>query len=402
MPTIEQIRAEFPALGSETVFFENAGGSQVPRVVADAMRDFMLTRYVQLGAGYRTSIEATETIDAARAFLALYINAGSMGRVMFSPSSSQTCRSLAEAYAGALAPGDEIVAAQTGHEANVGPWFRLAQRGFKVKMWPVNRDSMRCEIEQLEHLLTGRTRIIAFPHTSNLLGDIVDARRIADIAHSVGAKVVVDGVAYAPHRAIDVQAIDADWYVYSTYKVFGPHMAVLFGKHEAMDELAGPGHFFFPTGSSSKWELGCVNYEGCAGIFALSKYLGFVAGESGEVSRGTIGAAWSYMSALELPLQGMLMRYLQSKNGVRIIGPAQSDASRVGIVSFVSDRASCPEIVEATDREQIGIRYGHAYAVRLCEGLGLDSGTGVVRVSFSHYNTIEEVERLIEVLDKVL
>lgn len=403
-PSVEQIRAQFPSLASGSIYLENAGGTQVPLVVIEAMRDYMLSSYVQLDAGYEASKRATETVAAARRFLTTYLNAGDTGQVVFGPSSSQLCNHLAGAYADVLGPGDEIIVAQTGHEANVGPWFKLEKRGFAVKLWPVNSDTFRCELGDLQALMSDRTKIVAFPHSSNLLGDIADARAIADLAHEAGARVVVDGVAYAPHRVLDVQSIDADWYFYSTYKVFGPHMAALYGKAEDFDKLAGPGHYFIPKSSPSKWELGCLSHEGCAGILALGKYLAYVANKSytAETPRMTIEAAWETMSALELPLQQKLIGYLQGKPGVRIIGPQQTGSSRVAIISFLSDRTSPPEITAATDAARIGIRHGHAYAARLCEGLGIDPINGVVRVSFAHYNTALEVDRLIEVVEGIL
>jgi cysteine desulfurase family protein (TIGR01976 family) len=292
-PSIDQIRAEFPSLAKGTIFMENAGGSQVPRVVADAIRDFMLSKYVQLGATYEVSKEATDVVARARDFLNTYVNGTGGGRIMFGASSSQVCKMLADAYADILQPGDEVIVAETGHEANASPWVKLEKRGFRVTWWKVNPASLRCEMEELSRLLSPRTKLVAFPQTSNLMGDIVDARAIADLVHGAGARVVVDGVAYAPHRAIDVRSWDADWYVYSTYKVFGPHMAVLYGKHEAFAEVRGPGHFFLADDAPGKFELGCPNYEGIAGILALWEYLQFLAGRSSESSsRELVEDAW--------------------------------------------------------------------------------------------------------------
>ena len=397
-PTIEQIRSHFPALCGDAVYLENAGGSQVPACVADAVRDYMLTSYVQTGAGYPASRRATSTVEAAREFLGLFMNSID-GRVIIGPSSSQLCKHLADAYAAVLSPGDEIVIGQTGHEANAGPWYRLADRGFTIKTWEVCLDTHTLNIETLGTLLTERTRIVAFPQTSNLLGDIVDVRGAADLAHTVGARVVVDGVAFAPHRAIDVSAWDADWYVYSTYKVFGPHMAAMYAKGDALAELRGPGHFFLPE--PARWELGCISHEACAGVLALSGYLAFLAGAQ-DLGRKEIEEAWRLMAGLEAPVQRRLMDYLLQKEGVRLFGPRTTDESRVGIVSFTSSKTAPRDIVEATDRANIGIRYGHMYAYRLCEALDLDPSSGVVRVSLAHYNTESEIERLANVLEHVL
>lgn len=399
---IHTIRAEFPALESGFIFLENAGGSQVPRAVADAIRDYMLRDYVQLGAGYEVSERATETVAEAHRFINEFMNGTAVGQVVLGPSSTQLCTMLAECYELALRPGDEIIITETGHEANVGPWARLADQGFVVRTWKVDPQTAQCSLSDLEGLLSNRTKIVAFPHVSNLLGEIVDVAAITQVAHRAGARVVVDGVAFAPHRAIDVREWDVDWYVYSTYKVFGPHMAALYGKQEAFAELQGPNHFFIPNDDPYKFELGGVNHEGCAGLLALRGYLKLLAGTSGEVSHGTVKTAFEVATELELPLQKRLIEYLQSKPAVKIVGPAHAGPDRVPTISFIHSSNSSPEIVAEVDKHAIGIRYGHMYAYRLCKALGIDVDTGVVRVSAVHYNTVDEVEKLIQVLDGVL
>ena len=234
----KRIRAQFPALAGETVFLENAGGSQVPLCVADRIHDYMLSSYVQLGAGYPLSQRATEVVDEAHDFVRLMVN-GNDGEVMLGPSTSQLLLMLSQCYARTLTPNSSIIVAQTGHEANVGPWKHLASQGFELQWWEMDPNNFECSLADLEELLNDRTALVAFPHVSNLLGEIVDVAEITKLAHAAGARVVVDGVAYAPHRAMDVTAWDVDWYVYSTYKVYGPHMAVLYGKTDALAELSG-------------------------------------------------------------------------------------------------------------------------------------------------------------------
>jgi selenocysteine lyase/cysteine desulfurase len=213
----------------------------------------------------------------------------------------------------------------------------------------------------------------------------------------------VDGVAFAPHRAIDVAAWDADWYVYSTYKVFGPHMGAMFGKNDAFAEIKGPNHFFLPDDNVYKFELGGCSHEGCAGLLALRRYLNFVNGAEGdEIGRSGVVDAWDRMEALEMPLQRRFMEYLNSRDDLTIYGPAHGGAGRVATISFASSRKPAPAIVAEVDKHPIGIRCGHMYAYRLCQRLGIDTGTGVVRASFAHYNMLEEIERLIEVLDVAL
>ncbi len=401
-PDKQLIRRQFPALASATVFLENAGGSQVPRVVADRMHEYMLNSYVQLEAGYALSQQATDTVYRAHEFINLLMNGTRTGTVALASSCSVLCRMLADCYAGILSPGDEVVIAETAHEANAGPWASLAGRGMTVKIWRVDPTTGVCPLDDLARLLTPRTRIVAFPHVSNLLGDIVDLEGIVRLAHGAGARVVVDGVAYAPHRAMDVEAWDVDWYVYSTYKVYGPHMAALYGKEEAFAELTGPNHYFIPDDEVPyKFELGGAIHEGCAGLLALGEYLAFLAGRE-EVDRATVTEAFELMTRWELPLQQCLLDYLLGHPRVRVVGPETAGRSRVGTVSFLHHDLPSQQIAEAAHRQNIGIRNGHMYAHRLCRALGLDPEDGVVRVSLVHYNSLEEIHRLIDVFDGVL
>lgn len=402
LPSRDAVRSWFPSLASGFAYLENAGGSQVPGVVAEAIRDYMLTTYVQLGAGYPQSDRATEIVHEAHAFVELLVNAGAAGKVVLGPSMTALSTVLANAYAEVVKPGDEVIIAQTNHEANAGPWARLARRGVTVKTWRVDRESFQCPLGELAKLLGPRTRVVALPHVSNLLGEIVPVAEAARMAHEAGARVVADGVAFAPHRAVDVQALGVDYYLYSTYKVFGPHMGVMFGRHDALAEIEGPNHFFIAKDDIPyKFELGGVSHEGCAGLLALRPYLQLLGG-GGEWSRGAVERAFSTMAALEHPLTERLLAYLRSRPDVKIIGSAHADERRVGTISFVHERIPSPEIAAAVNRQDIGIRYGHMYAIRLCEGLGIDPATGVVRVSLLHYNTEEEIDRLARALDRAL
>jgi cysteine desulfurase family protein (TIGR01976 family) len=364
----------------------------------------MLTHYVQLGAGYELSVEAERIVDEAHGLVRTLLN-GLHGEVVLGSSTSALLQMLAECYGATLRRGCEIIVAQTGHEANIGPWKKLERHGSRIVWWEMDPEALTCPIDGLQRLLTDDTALVAFPHVSNLLGDIVDVRAVTEIVHAAGARVVVDGVAFAPHRAMDVDGWGVDWYAYSTYKVFGPHMAALWGRRDAVAELTGPNHFFIPDDDvPHKFELGGVSHEGCAGILGLAEYLEFLAGAGdGEpLTRQTVERAFARIVELELPLQTRLIDYLRSRSDIRIIGPEDAGASRVPTISFVHANRSSREITEAVHRSGIAIRHGHMYAYHLCEALGQDPDDGVVRVSMVHYNTIEEVDRLIEVLDSTL
>ncbi len=409
LPDLRAIRSQFPALDSETIFFENAGGSQVPQCVAEAMRNYMLTSYVQPGVQYPESHRATENVTQAHAFMNRLVNGEGIGQVILGPSTSQLCRTLADAYSEILKPGDEVVICETAHESNAGPWSSLERFGIQVKVWRIDSQTCQCSLEKLADLLTDRTRIVAFPHVSNVLGEVVDVKAISDLAHEAGALVVVDGVAYASHRAMDVRAWGCDWYGFSNYKVYGPHMATLFGRDEALSELTGPNHFFIAKGDlPNKFELGGVNHEGCAGVRALGSYLQFLGRStvSNEINhhldRLAIERAFDMMWACEEPIQKKMLDYLRAKEGVRVIGPKTAGKERVPTISFIHNRLKPSEIVSKVTDEKIAIRHGHVYSVRLMQALDLDTEEGVARISMVHYNTVEEVARLIDVLDRLL
>lgn len=400
------VRSRFPALAAPLAFLDNAGGSQLPDTVIAAVHDYMVHRFVQVGADYAASTEATATVAAAHRVAELLVNAGEAGKVALGSSTSALVAMLADCYARAPRVGrDEIVVCEEGHEANVGPWLRLEDRGYTVKVWRFDREAETCRFEELEGLVTERTRIVAGIHVSNLLGRIEDIPGLCRIAHAKGARVVVDGVAFAPHRAMDVQALGADWYVYSHYKIYGPHLAALFGTHAALAEIEGPNHFFIDARDvPCKLELGGVLHEGCAGILGLQPYLAFLAGAAPDrpLERAIVERAFEVMAALEEPLQRRLISYLASRDDVRLVGPATADAARVPTLSFVHASKSSAAIARQANAAGLGIRFGHFYAYRLCRALGLDPEDGVVRTSLVHYNSAEEVERLIALFDRIL
>ncbi len=397
----ERYREQFPALSGTTIYLENAGGSQVPRSVVDAMYRYMTESYVQLGAGYSLSRGSSELVEKAHDFVKLFMG-GEGGEVILGASSSALLQILAECYSAVLSPGQEIVVARFGHEANIGPWIRLASQGLEVRWWEMDTKPVSSPIERLEAVLSDKTALVAFPHVSNLLGEILDVELATKMAHAVGARVVVDGVAYAPHRTMNVSEWGVDWYAYSTYKVYGPHMAALWGAQDAISELRGPNHFFVDD-VPYQFELGGPCHEGCAGILGLAEYLDLLAFSSEKpLTRNDIERAGEVMTACELPLQERLIDYLLSRRDLQIIGPQHSGRSRVGTISFVHDRLSSRSITEVVDRSEIAIRHGHMYSYRLCEALGLGPEDGVVRISLVHYNTETEIDRLIEVLDKAM
>lgn len=408
---LDAIRGHFPALAGGTILLENAGGSQVPACVPEAMARYMLNDYVQLGAGYPQSDRATATVAAAHAWIETFMNAADRGRVILGSSCTQLIAMLADCHARGLAADDEIVVFDGGHEGNVGPWLRLRDRGINVRTWACDPVTGRARIEDLEPLLNDNTRLVVMVQVSNLLGAIEDVRAVADRVHAAGARLCVDGVAYAPHRAIDVQALGADWYVYSTYKVYGPHMAALYGTNEALAALDGPNHVFIPRDQIPYvFELGGACHEGCAGLLALRGYLRTLAAMDGgdvpdrdeEVDRDVIERAFAVMTACEVPLQARLLAWLDAHPRITLVGPASADPDeRISTIAFRHAERKSADIARDVNARGIGIRNGHMYSRRMCEAMGIPIDDGVVRVSAVHYNTMDEIETLIRVLDEV-
>lgn len=399
-PDQTAIRSQFPALESGFAFLENAGGSQLPRGVIQAMSDFMRDSYVQTTAGYPASDRATKTALDAHSVCETLMGADNAGKVVLGASTTQLVFMLAEAFSRALRPGDEIIVSQANHEANAGPWARLERFGVVVKWWGVDKETGASSVAELESLFSDQTKLVVFPHTSNLLGNIIDVRAVTKMVHAAGGQVVVDGVAYAPHGLMDVREWDCDFYVFSAYKVYGPHIAALYGKNEAWAGLEGANHFFVdPNEVPRKFELGCLSYEACAGLVAVGDYYAFLAGRN-EFDRETVRLASETMGALEQPLVRRLVEWLQCRRGVRMVGPGVE--GRVPTVSFVSNKTPSSKIADHVNQTGIGIRNGHMYSHRLTTCLGVDPDEGFVRVSAVHYNTEEELARLFERLEEVV
>jgi cysteine desulfurase family protein (TIGR01976 family) len=402
---LESIRAEFPALAGGTAFLDNAGGSQVLRRVGDRVRDYLLTSSVQLGASYAASQAAGEKVLAARRAVAELINAPFDDEVVMGGATTALMFMLTQALMEGVRAGDEIIVTDTDHEANIGGWMRLQQAGAAVKVWHVNRDSLALELDDLDKLLSARTTWVALTWASNILGSVNPVGEVSRRVHAAGGRVCVDAVAYAPHRLVDVQASGADVVVFSFYKVFGPHYAVMWLQRELLLSLPSLNHFFIGKDVLPyKLQPGNVNYElsyGCIGIHEYLCDVGSALGTSGT-ARQRMQAAFDAFERHEDQLAERLLSWLRGKKSVRIIGqPEAKGGDRVPTISFVVAGHEPEAIVRHVDRFDIGIRHGDFYAKRLVQALGL-APQGVVRVSMAHYNTPAEIDRLIRHLDEVM
>lgn len=398
---ISYVRNQFPALSDDTVLLDNAGGSQVAKPVADRINEFLFSTNVQLGATYPTSAAASGKVAEGRAALATLMNADRPEEIVMGATATQLFDQLARALVQKWQPGDEIVVTNFDHEANIGPWRRLADHGIVVKTWELPEGSYQPGPESLAPLLGPKTRLVAMTHCSNIFGSINDVRAIADLVHEKGAMLCVDGVAYAPHRAIDVKALDADFYGFSVYKTYGPHHAALYGKYDLLRNHAGNiNHYFYGEDKvPNKLEPGNPNYELAYSCCGVIDYLeGFAAAHGiNAKGRDAVEAAYDIIADHEAALSERLLSYLRGREDVTIIGDPSSDrAARVPTVSFVIAGQNSRDVVEAVDPSGIGIRFGDFHSKRLVQALDLGDPDGVIRVSAVHYNTLDEIDRLIE------
>jgi cysteine desulfurase family protein (TIGR01976 family) len=405
---IDKVREYFPALAGEWTFFDNAGGSQTLKKVVDRISEFLLTSDVQLGASYEISQLAGERLALATRGMATLINAKSPQEVVMGPSTTMMLKVLSICLGQTLTSGDEIIVTNCDHEANIGAWIALEKQGVKIKVWQIRPDTLELDLTDLELLMSQRTKLVALTHASNVLGTINPIKEIAAFVHQRGAMICVDGVAYAPHRLIDVQDLDVDFYALSFYKVYGPHHALLYGKEEHLLRLPGLNHYFITqTDIPYKFQLGNVNFELSYGMLGLCDYLSELAQiHSGNQTttdlRNQMVQAFDLISIHEEKIGDRLLNYLNSKPKVRVIGQSKANRkSRVPTISFVVDGIHSSTIPAKIDQHHIAIRYGDFYAKRLIEYLGLASQGGIVRVSMVHYNTLEEVDRLIEAFEQV-
>lgn len=402
---IEFVRKNFPALEKDFVFMDNAGGSQILGSSIDYIHEYYKNYNVQLGASYEISATAGKKLEEATRKVAGFINSPGYKEVVIGPSTSMLLRILSLSLSAEWQEGDEVIVTNTDHEANVSCWTDLEQQGIKIKIWKADPKDFELKIKDLEHLLSSRTRLVAVTHCSNILGSINPIKKIADVVHSAGALLCVDGVAYAPHRKVDVQELGADFYTFSWYKLYGPHLAVMYGKIDLLTKMKGINHYFFkPEDVPYKFQPGNFNFELTYSLKGITEYFTnfydhHYPDDNSNLTEGNKQTkSFDLIASYEESLAAPLLEYLSTVPGVKIIGePTANCNKRVPTISFVHDKLSSREIVERTDPYKIGIRFGDFYAKKLIADFGLQKHEGVVRVSLVHYNTREEVNKLIEV-----
>ena len=406
------VRERFPALaltdgGKRRIYFDNPAGTQVPQSVADAMSHCLLEANANLGGAFETSHRAGKVVSDARAAMADLLHASSSDEIMFGQNMTTLTFHLSRSIGRLFEPGDEIIVTRMDHDANVWPWVMLARDlGLEIRYLPFDTQSYEFDLTALDQLLTKRTRLVCFGGASNLTGTLNDVRAICAKARSAGALTYVDAVQSVPHVATDVQALGCDFLACSAYKFFGPHQGILWGRTELLEKLEPYKLRPAPSSVPGCFETGTQSHEGFAGITAAVDYLAWIgetmAGASGRPA--ALKAAMQMLFEYEKTLAARLLGGLASIDGITVRGITSQDAldRRVPTVSFTHDRIAPDRIAKELAKENIFVWSGHNYAVELADSLGLLDSGGVLRVGPVHYNSVGEIDELLEVLGRIL
>ncbi len=393
---IDHIRARFPALQEDFIFFDNAAGAQSPRSVLDTVANHLLHRNVQRGGRYKHSQQVDEAIAQARASVALLVNARHDDEISFGMNATSFMRLISIAIGQSLKDRREIIVTDLDHEANIAVWLALEREGAKIVWWHFREDG-RLHPEDLEKLLSSRTRIVACTLASNAIGSILDVAEVSRRAHAAGAEVFVDAVHYGPHGPMDVQAFDCDYLVCSGYKIFSPHMGFLWGRLETLNALPTFREEFVPDTTPAKLEIGTYIYENVAGMDAAVRYLediGRLMNPAVTCRRAALVAGTEAIRNYEAQLSRAMLNALAGvKAKVYGINAKDNISQRTPTLCFNLPGISPAKVTEELAKQNIGVRDGHMYSPRLMKRLGLAQESGAVRASLVHYNTVEEVRR---------
>jgi cysteine desulfurase family protein (TIGR01976 family) len=411
---VAAVRDHFPSLartidGRTVVYLDGPGGTQVPRECTDAMVAYLEHSNANHGGAFATGMETEQLLHEVHAAAADFLGAHEPAEVAFGPNMTTLTFSLSRAIGRELRAGDEIVVTRLDHDANVAPWLAVAEdRGATVRWLDIREEDCTLDLEALESMVSERTRVVAVGLASNAVGTINDVGRVVELAHAYGALVFVDAVHAAAHLPIDVASLRADLLACSPYKFYGPHLGILYGRSELLERLRA--YRVRPAGEAlpGKWETGTQNHEGLAGLLGTFEYLASLGRAYGgarrdDGRRAALQAAMGTIRAHERGLTAPLLDGLASVPGLRVYGitdPARL-ADRVPTVAFTLPGLHPRRIAEHLASRAINAWDGNYYAIELLHRLGLDDSGGTLRVGLVHYNTREEIGRLVEALHEL-
>jgi cysteine desulfurase family protein (TIGR01976 family) len=406
---LDFVRAQFLAFAdphtARWAHLENAGGSYAAAPVVELLTDLFSRAKVQPGWGSAPARVATAAMERSRQVMAATFNA-EPDEIHFGPSTSQNTYVLAQAMRPKWNKGDEIVVTEQDHEANSGVWRRLAETGIVVRDWLVDPSTGLLDVAELDGLVGERTRLVAMTHASNVAATINPVADVAARVHAVGGHIVVDGVSFAPHAAVDVEALDCDVYLYSAYKTYGPHVGMMYTRRSLLEEVEHQGHFFNEGLLDTRLTPAGPDHAVIGATAGIVDYYDLLHAHHFETTANPVArlkAVAALFADHERKLVAPLLDFLTNREGVTVVGaPVADSAVRAPTVSFHSSRRSSAEVYDALIAAEVACGHGHFYAHRLITALGLDPVDGVVRLSLVHYNVAEDVARAIAVLDEVL
>jgi len=419
---LSSYRRYFPALaqninGKQAIYFDNPGGTQVAQQVIDAMVSYLREANANTNGAFVTSQRTDQVIAAARSAMADFLHAASLSEIVFGPNMTTLTFAFSRAIGKTLQPGDEIVVTTLDHDANVAPWLALQEHGVVIRTVDVHSKDVTLDMEDMRAKIGKRTKLVALGYASNAVGTINDVATAIDWAHQAGALAWIDAVQYAPHGPIDVQTLDADFLVCSSYKFFGPHLGILYGKSEHLQRF--PAYKVRPSSNviPDRWETGTQNHEGLAGLVGAVDYLALLGREQSVHYSDTFNvdaASRSYSNRqreLKLAMQAImdyerelavqLLAGLREIKGLRVYGITnpQDITRRVPTVACTIEGYSPRELAEYLAAQGIFAWDGNYYALGVMERLGLEEHGGALRLGMAHYNTLDEIDRVLGVLE---
>jgi selenocysteine lyase/cysteine desulfurase len=399
MLDVDFVRAQFPAFSEPTLqgqaFFENAGGSYACAPVIDRLTRFYRQRKVQPYEAYAASAAGGAEMDEAHSRLSALLGVAT-DELSFGPSTTQNTYVLARAFCQFMTKGEAIIVTNQDHEANSGPWRRLAQEGIEIREWKLDPETGSLNPEDLEALLDDKVRLVCFPHCSNVVGEINPVVEITALAHAAGAFVCVDGVSYAPHGFPNIGELGPDIYLFSSYKTYGPHQGIMVVRRALAQALPNQGHVFNAATLTKRFTPAGPDHAQVAACAGMVDYIDALAAHHGCAAQ----EVHDLVRAHEVRLLQPLLDAVSGRNAVRLLGPATA-GSRAPTVALALNRTGA-EVAAELVGHGIMAAGGDFYAVRPLQAMGLDPAQGVLRLSFVHYTTEQEVAQVINALDTVL
>lgn len=404
---VEFARKQFPYFdlpqSAKWAFFDNAGGTLPCRFVADRLAHFYQFNKVQPYGDNDIAAAAGDQMDNGRQAIKDLLGV-SMDTITIGPSTTQNLNTLAHACAGFLGPDDEIVVSEQDHEANIGGWERVArQTGAVLKFWSIDEQSGELALPDLEPILTHKTKILCVTHSSNIIGTVNPIDTIIDMGHEYGAKVIIDGVSFAPHRWPDLSATKADAYCFSTYKTYATHQGIMYISPQFLEVLAPQCHFFNAHRPWSRLDTAGPDHAGIAALAGLGDYFtklhDYHFGSSEKALHVKASRISDLMNRHETTLCSLLLERI-AELPFRVLGKS-SMTGREANIALVSDKWSSAELGARIGKKGIATKHGHFYAYRILKKMGLDPDDGVLRLSFAHYNNMAETRKLADALEEV-